>query len=605
MRTIIAGVLLAVAVPAAGQVEYLVSFPNAVHHEAQVQVTFLDVPDGPLQVRMSRSSPGRYALHEFGKNVYSVEAIDGEGNPLDIARPDPYQWDVYGHDGVVTLMYTLFADRGGGTYSQVDLTHAHLNMPATFMWARGLEDQPIRITFMPPDTSDWKIATQLFPTEDELTFTAPNLYYFLDSPTELSNFSLRTWMVEGNEGLHTMRIALHHDGTEAEFDEYASMVQKVVLEEIAVFGEPPNFDTGTYTFIADYLPHVSGDGMEHRNSTILASTSSLAERAVGLLGTVSHEFFHAWNVERIRPRSLEPFDFERANMSDALWFAEGFTSYYTPLFIVRANIISAEDFAGRLAGGINFVVNSPARRFFTPREMSMRAPFVDAATAIDPTSFDNTFISYYTWGSVIGLNLDLTLRSRFGLTLDDYMKEVWNRFGKNEVPYVVEDLQVVLGEFTSDAGFAEEFFSAYVSGADVPDYAELLAHAGMIYRAANPDAAWLGNARLRDASGGVEVATYPWIDDPLYVAGISRGAVIESVNGVEVASADQLRAMVAEQAPGDVLHVRFVQRGRAQEASVALVSDPFGEVVLFEAAGREVTEDILRFRESWLGSRVN
>ena len=111
--------------------------------------------------------------------------------------------------------------------------------------------------------------------------------------------------------------------------------RKVVAEQVAIFGETARYDHGTYTFLAVYVPWASGDGMEHRNSTVLSSGASLARNEMGLLSTLSHEFFHSWNVERIRPRALEPFDFFRANPSDALWFAEGFTSYYTPLPIRR------------------------------------------------------------------------------------------------------------------------------------------------------------------------------------------------------------------------------------------------------------------------------
>src|SRR5687768_7211798 len=170
---------------------YEISFPNAVHHEAEISVTFPNVPRRPLEVRMSRSSPGRYALHEFAKNVYSVKAVDSRGRPLDVRRPNPHQWDVHGHDGTVRITYTLFADR---TYAGIDLTHAHLNMPATFMWARGLDERPIRITFRAPDTR-WRIATQLAPTADSATFTAPGLQYFLDSPTEISAHELFPWQV--------------------------------------------------------------------------------------------------------------------------------------------------------------------------------------------------------------------------------------------------------------------------------------------------------------------------------------------------------------------------------------------------------------------------
>src|SRR6185503_11236772 len=159
--------------------------------------------------------------------------------------------------------------------------------------------------------------------------------------------------------------------------------QKIVNEEAAIFGEFPAFDTGTYTFLGDYVPWGGGDGMEHRNSTVVASPVSLRNPGMVLdaLDTVSHEFFHAWNVERIRPASLEPFNFEEANISGELWLAEGFTQYYGPLIMTRAGL-SAPDAAGLVRNAVA-VINSPARRFRSAVEMSQMAPFSDAAVSID------------------------------------------------------------------------------------------------------------------------------------------------------------------------------------------------------------------------------
>ncbi|HEX7918233.1 MAG TPA: hypothetical protein VF454_02465, partial [Gemmatimonadales bacterium] len=189
---------LALQVAARDTVRYDISFPNTVHHEAQVTATWRTRPATPLIVRMSRSSPGRYALHEFAKNVYGVSATDGQGRPLTITRNDPYQWRVAaGRDGVVKFTYTLFADRADGTYSQFDLTHAHMNMPATFAWAVGKDHSPIAVRFHAPEGSNWKVASQLRPTADPFYYTAVDLQYFMDSPTELSDYMLRTWTVTG------------------------------------------------------------------------------------------------------------------------------------------------------------------------------------------------------------------------------------------------------------------------------------------------------------------------------------------------------------------------------------------------------------------------
>lgn len=583
-------------------VTYDVSFPNIVHHEAEITITFTGASQRrPLEVRMSRTSPGRYALHEFAKNVYNVRAVDGTGKALSLTRPNPHQWDVAGHNGTVQLSYTLFADHADGTYTGLDDTHAHMNMPATFMWARGLEEAPIEITFNKPH-ADWQVATQLLPTDDPDTFTAPDLMYFLDSPTEISAFSLRTWDVSSNNHTYTIRLAVHHAGTEEEVDDYAEDVKKVVAEQISVYGETPDYESGNYTFIACYLPYVDGDGMEHRNSTILTSTSSLATNALGLLGTVSHEYFHQWNVERLRPASLEPFDFEAANMSEALWFAEGFTSYYTGYMIRRAGIIDDSLYANSLSNTVNTVTNAPGRRFFSAAEMSMRAPFVDAATSVDPTSFSNTFISYYTWGSAIGLGLDLTLRSRFNTTLDTYMRTLWTKYGKPERPYELDDLKTTLGDVAGDHDFANDFFARYIEGREIVDYEALLGLAGFLVQPTNPGSPWLG-ADIEDDDDGATLDEYPTLGSPLYDAGLTLGDIIFQLGDFEIENASQVEAFLAANTSAS-LPIRFRQRGVEKEATLVLTDDPQVKVVRYEDAGRTVTDAMRAFRADWLGSQA-
>ena len=265
--------LWAIPVWAQQGTNYTISFPSAVHHEAEVRAEFTGVNAAALEVVMSRSSPGRYALHEFAKNVYNVRASDNEGHSLAVARMSPYSWSVAtANKGTVVFEYTLFGDRTDGTYDGIDDTHAHLNMPATFVWARGYENKPSFFKFTIPENSQWKIATQLLPQEDG-TWSAPNLEWMMDSPVEISNHMLPQWKVEDA----TFRMALHFQGTQEDARRYAQMCRAIVLEEEGVFGALPRYDGGTYTFLMDYLPYASGDGMEHRDSTVITATSPLRE----------------------------------------------------------------------------------------------------------------------------------------------------------------------------------------------------------------------------------------------------------------------------------------------------------------------------------------
>ncbi|CAM3452491.1 M61 family metallopeptidase [Zobellia roscoffensis] len=579
---------------------YEISFDNAVHHEAVVKGTFPNLKMDTVSFRMSRSSPGRYALHEFAKNVYDFKATDSKGKVLEVLRPDPYQWQIIGHDGSVSISYTLFANRGGGTYSQVDETHAHLNIPATFMYAPTLSDRKIQVDFKVRKDLNWKVATQL-PLVSGTTYSAPNLYYFMDSPTEISNHSVREFEVENNGRKQKIRFVLHHNGTEEELDAYFENVKKVVLAEKEVYGELPEFDYGTYTFLACYIPNASGDGMEHRNSTILTSTRSLANGGMeGNIGTVSHEFFHAWNVERIRPKSLEPFNFEEANMSGALWFAEGFTSYYTNLILCRAGIITPEKYIEGISGTFNYVWNSPALQYFNPIEMSYQAPFVDAATSVDPVNRENTFISYYSYGSVLGLALDLSLRKE-KLNLDDFMKLVWEQYGKTEKSYTIKNLQQALAEYAGN-DFADTFFNKYIYKSEMPDYSALLNSVGVILKQ-DMEAPYFGVAVSLDGDGHGEIRSNPKMGTPAYISELDKGDVITDINGNGFPDGQQFSAYIEKLKIGDTLKITFERFGFEKQTTLVLESNPDYSLFLAEKEGLKPSKKQLRSRQEWLKTK--
>ena len=573
---------------------YEISFDNAVHHEAVIQATFPDLTSDTVEFRMSRTSPGRYALHEFAKNVYGFEATDSKGNTLTVHRPNPYAWEVSGHDGTINIKYILFANRGGGTYSQVDETHAHLNIPATFMFSPKLSARRIEVTFDVREDLDWKVATQL-PLVSGTTYSAPNLYYFMDSPTEISNYMLRSFEVDGK----TINLALHHNGTEQEADEYFEKVKKVVLAEKEVYGELPDFDYGNYTFLACYIPNASGDGMEHRNSTILTSTRSLANGGMERnIGTVSHEFFHAWNVERIRPKTLEPFDFEEANMSGALWFAEGFTSYYTGLILCRAGLSSPKEYVEGLAGTFNYVWNSPARQFFNPIKMSFQAPFVDAATSVDPVNRDNMFISYYSYGSVLGLALDLSLREN-NKNLDDFMKLVWKKYGVTEIPYTIQNLHNALNEYAGET-FGDHFFNNYIYQSEMPNYKTLMESVGVILEQPKSEPYFGAYVSMSADKSGYMILRNTKMGSPAYEAGLDNGDVILSINDKPFTEDQKFEDYLKQFSIGEPLQVEFKRYGNDKTTEMVLIQSPDYSFGLMEDKEQEPSKKMLEHRKKWL-----
>ena len=583
----------------------------------QVEVVFPDVPTAPLQVRMSRTSPGRYALHEFSKNVYDVVVTDGAGRPLSPMRPNLHQWDVAGHDGTVRVRYRIFGDRTDGTYLGVDATHAHINMPAALMWARGLDRRPAQVTFERPAGTSWNVATQLFPTDNSMVFTAPNLQFLFDSPAEFGPGVLETFAAPMSDGdsrpAPTIRVALHHTGTAADVAPFVDGVRRIVEQARRVFGEYPAFENGTYTFLADYLPWASGDGMEHRNSTVLTSRGALADSRIDLLGTVSHEFIHAWNVERIRPRTLEPFNFEDANVSGELWLAEGVTSYYDDLLMTRAGLIELPALLSDLTAVVSQVTQSPATQYRSAEDMSRMAPFVDAASWIDRTNWPNTFISYYVYGAALGVGLDFSIREKTGnvKSLDDVMRAMWQRHGKVggrevgyvDAPYTAADVRDTIAEVSGDAAFAADLMRRFVQGHEVMDYSRLLTQAGLAMRSRFPGRASLGVLQTDQSAGALRVSGPTRIGSAAYLAGIDVDDVIKAVDTQAIGTAEQLDAALKTFRPGDRVTVTFLRRGQSVKAEVPLDQDPHIDIVTLESTGGTLSGAQKAFRTSWLAGK--
>lgn len=579
---------------------YQVSFPNAVHHEAEIVLTVPSSNTDTLTFRMSRSSPGRYATHEFGKNIYHVKAADASGKPLAVRQ---ISGDVYAlaHKGSVRISYTLYGNRVDGTYAGIDESHAHLNMPASFIWVKGMEAKPIRVTFSGIEKYGWSVATQLKPVT-KTSFSAPGLQYFMDSPTELSAFKTVSWQDAASK--QTIRLTAHTTDGQQQVNRFGKMVQRTTEEAKAVFGELPTFDYGVYTFLQDVGAENDGDGMEHRNSTVITEQAEkIAGNEADMLSTFSHEFFHAWNVERIRPKSLEPFNFEQANMSSELWFAEGFTQYYGELILKRAGYRDLDSYCATLGNLLNYVLNSPGAAAFPATQMSRYAVFADAGVAIDPTNQANIFTSYYYYGAAIALALDLRLRTEFKLTLDDYMQAVWKAHGKTEKPYTIADLEQILAGITNRQ-FASAFFADHVEGTRKADYIKLLSAAGLVLRKAMPGDASLGYVRLQPEEGKLKVAMNTLKGSAAYRAGLDAGDFLLSVAGEELSSAAQLPAILKKHKPGDEINLVYQQRGVQKTAKVRLQEDATLEVIPAEKAGGKLSAAAKTLRDSWLSSKL-
>ena len=289
-------------------------------------------------------------------------------------------------------------------------------------------------------------------------------------------------------------------------------------------------------------------------------------------------------------------------MSGELWFGEGFTSYYDSLVLRRLRVMALDRYLEEIADTLNYVVNSPARRLHSALEMSQRAPLVDGAEWRDPVNKANIFVSYYSFGAAIALGLDLTLRGRSDkLSLEDFMRAVWETHGRTETPYTNEDLERQLAAVTQDESFAREFFARFIAGREVVDYKALFVQAGLLLRLADENRAYLGEANLTygDSNATIEQATYR--GSPLYAAGLDRGDEILTIDATQILSDDDLKEFLDTHEPGQKLTVEFRKQGVAGATTITLGVDPTLELVTYERADLEPTPEMLRFRDRWLG----
>ncbi|HMY76233.1 MAG TPA: PDZ domain-containing protein, partial [Blastocatellia bacterium] len=317
------------------------------------------------------------------------------------------------------------------------------------------------------------------------------------------------------------------------------------------------------------------------------------------------------NVERLRPRTLEPFSFEDANVADGLWVGEGFTQYYGNLAMKRAGFSGDDANFGRGLGfTVNSVVNAPGRVLFGPIEMSQQAVYADGAPAADPNNLINNFVSYYTYGSAVALGLDLTLRTKFtGKTLDGYMRQLWQDHGKHqknyapEKPYTIADLKTALAKYSGDAAFANDFFARFVEGHDVPDYESLLAKAGFQLRKVRPGKVWM-DAQFREQGGALTLSSPALRTGPLYKAGLDRGDKILTFDGQAVSKPSDISAILEKHKPGDTIAIEAEQRGLKRTLQLTFTEDPALEVVSFESLNKELTPEMKKLRAEWLGSQI-
>jgi predicted metalloprotease with PDZ domain len=425
-----------------------------------------------------------------------------------------------------------------------------------------------------------------------------------DTPTEIApDWTRDTFDVDGRK----YHVVVHSFGPEGgKRSALVRDIEKIVRAQVAMWG-PPEFSE--YTFLIHYAADDrSGDGMEHLTSTQIIEPGALAEAGVydETLGTVSHEFFHVWNVKRLRPVELGPWDFTRPLNTRALWVAEGFTNYYGHVFLRRAGIWDEKTFLKREAETIRRIETAQGSRLMSAEESSMSAPFIDDAPHAQVTNLENTAISYYPKGELIGMVMDLMIRGRTKgrLSLDDVMRRMYEEFylkSPNSSYYLrgrgyqTEDLERMIVEMAG-AEF-HDFFKRHVRDVEVLPYDAAFEYAGL--RLTRTQAKEPFNAGL-----SIEVDELAIVDNvrngsPAETAGLQKGDEIVSLAGRKVTK-DWLKTL-GRSKKGDSIAV-VVKRDRRTLAKQIILAEPDRFEYKIEELSN-ATELQRAVRTAWLSGR--
>jgi predicted metalloprotease with PDZ domain len=447
-------------------------------HIFEVHIKVSGNRDNTLDFAMPAWSPGRYVIYNFTRNIQEFIARGADSNLLSWSKLDKQTWRVECRNvETFEISYKVFANDLSGTFSQLNETHANYNGASIFMYVSGHKQDPIDLKIKKP--GHWKLINGAAADKDQTEFQFENYDILIDTPTEIGDFELDTFRIDGL----SYRVMLHSliNFNDNEKEQLLDALKRIVESQTGIFGTP---DFKHYTFLLHLVPisHPT-DGMEHLNSTQIMEGD-----LESLISTASHEFFHVWNVKRIRPAEFGPWDYSQEVYTKSLWICEGLTSYFGDLSLVRSGIWNRSRYYQAVSREIQYLQLQPGRKLMSLEYSSWDTWLFLATPKVELTNHDKTTISYYNKGEIVGLIMDLEIRKRTSnrKNLDDvfrYMYEEYYQRGRSE-NYYLKGHGFAHGDFLravnkiSGSDFTS-FFNAYVSGTEEIDYNHFLGYAGL------------------------------------------------------------------------------------------------------------------------------
>ena len=593
------------AKPSAAPLKYELAFEHPNTHLLDVTIHASDLKGATVEFAIPDWAPGSYYIENYSANVQRFRATSADGKALSWRKTDSQTWQIdLAGATAVTISYQVFANTLQNNIAQYNERHAFIGGPSVWMYLVDGKDRPIELSVAAP--SGWKIATGMEHTSDH-TFAAADYNWFADAPFEISDFAEKDFEVMGT----TYHVIVHDVENKKDFTKFANDLQKTVATIVPLFqsvtGTPQAAPFKDYYFIFHIWPQTGG-GLEHLNSTQINFTTdwNSTEPLPGTtlnqydlkLFVAAHEFFHAWNVKRLRPLPLGPFDYTQMVHTPSLWISEGLTSYYGSLSVERAGLVPPLQYLDGIARLITNFEAKPGRKERSIEDTSWDTWFSNPMSISQANNLANTYYSYYDGGQIMGHILDFAIRDNTNnqKSLDDWMRLLYSRYALPKPGFKPEDAihaaNEVAGKDVSDV------FRRYISGMEPIPYEQYFALAGIeVTKKVDPDKAWVGIEVKKSDDGHAQIRNViP--GSPAENAGLSNDDVIYAID-FRALEADGVNAQLSSRKPGDTLRITVLRLGEFKEFLVTPTTNPNPTYSLKPMENQ--TEKQKAIYNSWLG----
>ena len=595
-------------------IHYTVSLHNPNAHLFKITLEILSPSaDGQL-LSLPAWIPGSYMIRDFARNITQIRAWSGN-NEIQLAKIDKSSWKVPPLTTPLIIEYEVYAWDLSVRSAHMDMTHAFYNGTSLFLMPHGFENQPMTVDIIKPslaEMKDWYLTTSLRnKTTDESGFglyQADDYDDLIDHPVEIGTHTQFHFEIENTK--HSMALTGKH---RADFDRLKKDLTKICQVHCTMFGELPSLDE--YIF----LVMVTGDGyggLEHRSSTsLLCSRNDLplssepdepGESYRNFLGLCSHEYFHTWNVKRIKPSAFLPYDLSSETYTQQLWAFEGITSYYDELALVRSGVISVTSYLELIGQTITRVIRGKGHKVQTVAESSF-----DAWTKFykQDENAPNAIISYYTKGALIALCLDLTLRlnSDNTFSLDDVMRYLWVNYGKKNIGVAEGEIEKIVSKLSGTD--LTSFFASYLYGLNELPLSSLLKQFGIVLNmretsslddkggkpVENSKSVAIGARFVADAAGAK--ISHCFNGQSAEVAGLAAGDVVISINKLQV-NKSVIDKVIESYPVGEVLKIHAFRRDELMEFNVTLQQAE--STTCYLEIDDKAEDSVIKRRDKWL-----